>query len=316
MSQYVFGPVPSRRLGRSLGIDLLPLKTCSFNCVYCQVGRTTCLAIERKEWVPTGPVLDQVRQKIAGPIRPDVITFSGSGEPTLHSGIGEIIRGIKSFTQIPVVVLTNGSLLWMPEVRRDLLQADIVVPSLDAGSESLFQYVNRPHPEISLEKLVEGMIRFREEYTGQIWLEVFLMWGVTAMESEVEKMAALARRIRPDRIQLNTVARPPAEEYAYSVPEERMRFFATMFEPEAEVIGGHSSTLEMTGLEGSSEEILGLVRRRPCTLDDIADGLALNCNVVIKYVDRLISEGHLRHKVQDSRIYYWATEESPSKNET
>ena len=144
MSQYVFGPVPSRRLGRSLGIDLLPLKTCSFNCVYCQVGRTTCLTIERGEWVPTGPVLDQVRQKIAGPIRPDVITFSGSGEPTLHSGIGEIIRGIKSFTQIPVVVLTNGSLLWMPEVRRDLLQADIVVPSLDACSESLFQYVNRP----------------------------------------------------------------------------------------------------------------------------------------------------------------------------
>ncbi|HOE10811.1 MAG TPA: radical SAM protein [bacterium] len=316
MSQYVFGPVPSRRLGRSLGIDLLPLKTCSFNCVYCQVGRTTCLAIERKEWVPTAPVLEQVKQRIAGPVSPDVITFSGSGEPTLHSGIGEIIRGIKSFTQIPVVVLTNGSLLWMPEVRRDLLEADIVVPSLDAGSESLFQYVNRPHPDISLEKLIEGTIRFREEYKGQIWLEVFLMWGVTAMDREVEKMAAIAERIRPDRIQLNTVARPPAEEYAYSVPEERMRYFATMFEPKAEVIGGHSSTLEMTGLVGSSEEILALVRRRPCTLDDIADGLAMNRNVVIKYVDRLISEGHLRHKVQDSLVYYWATEESPSKNET
>ena len=269
----------------------------------------------RSEWAPTGPVLEQVKQKIAGPVKPDVITFSGSGEPTLNSGIGEIIRGIKSFTEIPVVVLTNGSLLWMPEVRRDLLEADIVVPSLDAGTENLFRYVNRPHPEISFERLVEGTVQFREEYKGQIWLEVFLMGGVTAMESEVEKMAAIARRIRPDRIQLNTVTRPPTEEYAYSVPEERMRHFATFFEPEADVIGGHSSTSEVTGPAGGSEEILALVRRRPCTLDDIADGLAMNRNVVMKYADRLISEGHLHHKVQDSRIYYWAAEESPKKNE-
>lgn len=164
--KHVFGPVPSRRLGRSLGVDLVPLKVCSYACIYCQLGRTTKKTVERKEWVPTARVLDELKRKLA--TRPDYITFSGSGEPTLHSALGKIIEQIKSMTKTPVAVLTNGSLLWQPEVRTELALADVVMPSLDVGDDLFFQTVNRPHPEITFEKLLSGLEQFRREFSGQI----------------------------------------------------------------------------------------------------------------------------------------------------
>ena len=261
--EYVFGPVPSRRLGRSLGIDLVPFKTCSFNCIYCQLGRSSCVSVERKEWVPTEDVLDQVNRKLAGSSKPQVITFSGSGEPTLHSRIGDIIEEIKKITDIPVVVLTNSSLLWQPEVRKALLSADIVVPSLDAGDEDLFVYVNRPHPSLSFHEIVDGLIQFREEYAGEMWLEIFLLHGVTAIESEVRKMAEIAQKIRPNRIQLNSVARPPAEEFAYAVPAGKMQQFAKLFGPNAEVVSEDTHILEDADFASCRSDILALLKRRP-----------------------------------------------------
>ncbi|MBN2512679.1 MAG: radical SAM protein, partial [Sedimentisphaerales bacterium] len=153
--EYIFGPVPSRRLGRSLGVDLVPFKTCSYDCIYCQLGRTTNKTLERKEWLPLAEITDQLKQKLY--LKPDYITLSGSGEPTLFSRCRDLIGKIKESTDVPVAVLTNGSLLWMPEVRESLLEADLVIPSLDAGSERLFQYVNRPHPDISFDKMLEGL---------------------------------------------------------------------------------------------------------------------------------------------------------------
>ena len=302
--QYVFGPVPSRRLGRSLGVDLIPFKTCTFNCVYCQLGRTKKTTIERKEWVPIEPVLEQIRQKIAGEHKPDYITLSGSGEPTLHSGIGEVIRRIKEMTDIPVAVLTNGSLLGQPEVRQSLLKADLVVPSLDAGDEQLYRYVNRPAPSLTFENLVEGLVKFREEYTGRLWLEVFLLGGVTGIEAEVRKIANLVRRIRPDLIHLNTVARPPAENFAFAVPKEKLERFAELFEQDVEIAEYAPHLHEHPDFSAQLEDVLSLLERRPCSVEDISQGLGMHRNNVIKYVNHLVEENRVKETRQNGTIYY------------
>ena len=183
MSNYIFGPVPSRRLGRSLGVDLVPFKTCTYDCIYCQLGRTTNKTIQRKEWVPLDDVVTELETKLSS--QPDYITLSGSGEPTLYSRTGELIDRIKAVTNVPVAVLTNGSLLWNQEVRARLMNADLVVPSLDAGDEAMFRAVNRPHEDISFERMLQGLIDFRHEFQGKYWLEVFLLAGHNAIAAEV-----------------------------------------------------------------------------------------------------------------------------------
>jgi wyosine [tRNA(Phe)-imidazoG37] synthetase (radical SAM superfamily) len=201
-------------LGLSLGVDLVPFKTCTYDCIYCQLGRTTLKTAQRQEYVP--PV-------------PDYVTLSGSGEPTLNEGIGQLIGEIKKLTYIPVAVLTNGSLLWQGEVQDALMEADLVLPSLDAGDEFLFRYVNRPHPEISFDQMVHGLAEFTRQFPKSVWLEVFLLAGVTGISPEVEKIAALARQIQPEQVQLNTVSRPPAEEFVCPVSWMQMQEFANLF---------------------------------------------------------------------------------------
>ncbi len=233
---HVFGPVPSRRLGRSLGIDLVPYKTCSYDCIYCQLGRTTLKTLAREEYVPLESVLAEIAQRLGQGVRPDYVTLSGSGEPTLYSRLEELIAGIRRLTRTPIAVLTNGSLLWQAEVRRALTGSDLVMPSLDAGSEAFFRRVNRPHPELSFAEVLSGMMTFREQYRGRIWLEVFLLKRITARPAEAERIARLAERLKPDRIQLNTVARPPAERHALAVGPEEMHSLAVRFGDRAEVI--------------------------------------------------------------------------------
>ena len=206
--KHVYGPVPSRRLGRSLGVDALTFKSCSFDCVYCQLGRTTNHTIERKEYIPTADILDEVRRKLENGDKPEYISFAGSGEPTLHSGLGDIIRGIKAMTDVPVVVFTNGSLLWMPEVRADLAAADVMIPSLDGGDAALLDKVNRPAASLDFDRIVEGLIAFRGAFNGQIWLEVMLLGGISDDDASVDAIARLAERIRPDKVQINSVCRP------------------------------------------------------------------------------------------------------------
>ncbi len=302
MHSYIFGPVPSRRLGRSLGIDLVPFKTCTYDCIYCQLGRTTQKTTERKEWVPLGEVLNQLQNKLS--TRPDYITISGSGEPTLYSRIGELIVAIKDITELPVAVLTNGSLLWDSEVRRGLMRADLVVPSLDAPDERLFRYVNRPHKEISFNQMVEGLGEFRTSYSGQYWLEVFLLSGITDLPAEIEKMAGIVRRIEPDRVQLNTVTRPPAEDFAAPVSKEQMKRFTAMFGDGAEVIADYRGTHQKDEFIGRREDIVTLLRRRPCTIQDISEGLGLHRNEVVKYIQELSEKGVIDSELRVSRLYY------------
>jgi len=285
---YVFGPVPSRRLGRSLGVDLVPFKTCTYDCIYCQLGRTTCKTVQRKQWVPLDRVLDELEERLSS--RPDYITLSGSGEPTLYSRIGDLIEKVRSMTDIPVAVLTNGSLLWQKEVRRELMDAHLVIPSLDAGNPSMFRAVNRPDPAISFEQMLDGLITFGGDFHGEYWLEVFLLAGHTAIETEVAELAECVRHITPDRVQLNTVTRPPVDEFAVGVAPGRMDELAAVFDPPGEVIADVHGVHGRAEFSAGREDILNMLRRRPCSLDEIAEGLGMHRNEAVKFIEDLTSD--------------------------
>ncbi len=299
---YVFGPVPSRRLGRSLGVDLVPLKTCSYDCIYCQLGRTTEKTLERREWVPVDAVVAEVAERLA--TEPDYITFSGSGEPTLHSRIGDVIEAIRKMTQTPIAVITNGSLLWQPDVRRQLRHADLVIPSLDAGDRTVFQTVNRPHEGLEFGKVVRGLIDFRMGFPGQYWLEVMLLAGHTAIDEEIEKIASIVERIRPDRVQINTATRPTAEVFATAVGPTCLRRLARLMRGQVEVIANRAPTTPAGASADGQPEILELLRRRPCTIEDVANALRLNMSEAIKHIDQLAQRGLVRRRRAGSRTFF------------
>ena len=308
---YIYGPVPSRRLGRSLGVDLVPFKTCSYDCIYCQLGRTTNKTIQRKEWVPLDDVVAELKTNLSS--RPDYITLSGSGEPTLYSRTGELIDRIKAVTDVPVAVLTNGSLLWNQEVCAQLMNADLIVPSLDAGNEVMFRAVNRPHEDISFEKMLKGLIEFRREYQGQYWLEVMFLAGHNAIHAETQKLAECVSLIKPDRVQLNTATRPPVEDYAVTVSQQRLSELAAMFDPPAEVIADFRGVHQQREFAAGRKAVLELLRRRPCSVDDIADGLGMHRNEVVKYVEELSAEKVIEHTSTTGRFYYKATDQSHAR---
>ena len=285
----VFGPVPSRRLGRSLGVDLVPFKTCTYDCIYCQLGRTTNKTIERREWVPLDEVIAERKARLH--CRPDYITLSGSGEPTLYSRMGELIERVQSMTDTPVAVLTNGSLLWKEEVRNQVMAADLVIPSLDAGNATMFSAVNRPHETIDFERMIDGLIEFRRLFTGKCWLEVFLLAGYTGNESEVRDIAKSVEFIGPERIQMNTVARPPAEAFALPVSQERLLEYASMLTPCGEVVTDFRKVHDQEEFVATRNEIIDLLRRRPCSMEDLANGLGIHRNEVPKYVEELETRG-------------------------
>jgi len=307
-TRYVYGPVPSRRLGRSLGVDLVPLKTCSYDCVYCQLGPTSNPTTERREYAPVRDVLSGLQATLASGSAPDYISLAGSGEPTLHSGIGEIIRGIKAMSAVPVAVLTNGSLLWREDVQRDLLQADLVLPSLDAGDEAMFRRVNRPHGGVSFAQVVDGLASFTRQFSGDVWLEVFLLGGLTAEPHEARKIAALVRRIAPTRVQLNTVTRPPADPSARRVGLKALEGLASLFPGDVDVVceapWGHAPAGAAPA--AIRDDIMAMLARRPCTAADVANGLGVPPNEAIKHLDAPVSEGVVGPRVVDGRCYYAA----------
>lgn len=305
-SRFVYGPVPSRRLGRSLGVDLVPFKTCSYDCVYCQLGRTTNQTTDLQEYVSVAVALEELAERLhAGP-RPDFIGLAGSGEPTLHARIGEIIGGIKALSNIPVAVLTNGSLLWKPEVRAGIAEADVVMPSLDAGSQAVFERVNRPHPDISFERMVDGLMAFSHGFRGKLCLEVFVLADVTDTPDQVGRIAALAERMRPDRVQLNTVSRPPCEACALAVSPANLEKLCERFVGHCEVIAEHLAA-PMTRAHARDDvdgQIEALLRRRACTVEGIAVGLGLAPNEVLKHLEVLLTTGAVRSERRGNVIFY------------
>lgn len=310
---YVYGPVPSRRLGRSLGVDLVPFKTCSYDCIYCQLGRTTNLTLDLDEYAPVDGLLAELREKLRPGPRPDFIGLAGSGEPTLHVQLGEIIARVKSLTDVPVAVLTNGSLLWRPEVRASLAEADLVMPSLDAGTPASFTRVNRPHPDLSFERMVDGLLTFSHEYRGRIWLEVLLLAGLNDRRDEVARIAAIAERMRLDRVQLNTVSRPPTEASALALAPRDLEQLSGLFSCPCEVIAEtrHDGAELAAGSEHGAERIVALLGRRPCTVEGIATGLALAPNEVLKHLDRLCAEGVVRARRRGEAVFYERGSDQP-----
>lgn len=303
--KHIYGPVPSRRLGRTLGIDPVLSKTCSYDCIYCQVGRTTERTLERAIYVPVEEILEELGRALAEGVAADYIVIAGSGEPTLHSELGEIIRGIRDLSNLPVVVITNGSLLWQRDVRDDLMGADIVMPSLDAGDSQTFHYVNRPHGDLDFDRIVDGIATFTKEFGGEVWLEVFLLAGVTSIEAEIRKIAALVDRIGPARTQINTATRPTAEDFAYAVSRERIEDLATLIPGIVEVVGGEPIDAARTGADDVSDDaIIGLIGRHPCTVREMANALRVHPRAVGQHLDSLGREGRVEPVVRNGRIYY------------
>jgi len=220
---YVYGPVPSRRLGRSLGVSPIPPKTCSYTCVYCQLGRTTHLQTKRESFYPKKDILAEIVSQ-ARQAKPDYITFIGDGEPTLNSDLGWLIRQSKGKLHLPAAVITNGSLLFLKDVRHDLSEADVVVPTLDAGNQKMFKMINRPQRSIDFDTMLRGLVDFRREYSGQFWIEVMLVKGLNDTERELRSIKSAIDMINPDRVYILTPIRPPAEPWVQpSNPEDILR---------------------------------------------------------------------------------------------
>ena len=269
--KYIFGPVPSRRLGKSLGIDPIPLKTCNWNCVYCQLGRTAPLTTGRSEYAPRQDILVEVQQALAAQQSGEIdwVTFVGSGEPTLHSGLGWLIRQVKALTDIPVAVITNGSLLYYQEVREELSFADAVMPSLDAGSAWLYRRINRPSPQFSFDRLIEGLKIFRQVYSAQLWVEVMLIKGMNDTEEALREIAAALIDIQPHQIHLLLPVRPPAESWVQPSDESGLQRAQATLGAVA-----HTVTLALVqetarSMDDLEPAILGIIARHPMQEEEL-----------------------------------------------
>ena len=225
--QYLYGPVRSRRLGTSLGISLTPYKTCDFDCVYCQLGRTTNLTIEKSEYIKVSQIIDELKVWLESNKETaqglEYITLSGSGEPTLNAKFGELISEIKKITPLKVALLTNASLLCDPQVRGQVWQADLIVPSLDAVTQELFVKVDRPHSSLNIEDIINGLVALRREFRGKIWLEIMLVKGVNDDIRHIRKLKEVIERINPDKIQLNSPVRTTADAGVLAVGKPKLR---------------------------------------------------------------------------------------------
>jgi wyosine [tRNA(Phe)-imidazoG37] synthetase (radical SAM superfamily) len=289
VKKFIYGPVPSRRLGISLGVDIVPYKNCSYDCIYCQLGRTTKHTIKRSSFVSIDAVLKQIKEVVDQNSDIDYITFSGSGEPTLNRDIGEMIRKVKSFTPIPVAVLTNSSLLWDEKVREDLSSADLVVPSVDAVSEDVLQKVNRPVKGLRISQILEGIKKFCGSYRERIYLEVMLVEGINDTEEEIKRINRFVRGLRVEKIQLNTVIRPPGDPQAKPVTKEKLQKIKALFDSDlpVEIIADFDRMTSRAYHEDLEQAVIDLLRRRPTKKDEMATALGVHPNEILKYLQVL-----------------------------
>ncbi len=269
--KHVFGPVPSRRLGQSLGIDPVPLKTCNWNCVYCQLGRSVPMVNERRDYFPREKTIAEVARALEAhkPGEIDWITFVGSGETTLNRDIGWLIRQVKALTELPVAVITNGSLLHLPEVREELLAADAVMPSLDAGNARLYKQINRPHPQATFERLVGGIAAFRKEFRGRLWVEVMLVRGLNDSSQALAEIARRLQDIPPDEVHLLGPERPPVETWVEPPDREGMLRAHTIFGGIARVIDSAAGSFDLSGDESLLDAVIGIITRHPMREDQL-----------------------------------------------
>jgi len=301
--EYVYGPVPSRRLGFSLGIDIVPYKTCSLDCIYCQLGRTTQKSVERKIYTQKDNVCEEVREALRKTERIDYITFSGSGEPTLNLEIGAVIREVKKTAVLPVAVLTNGTLLFREDVQKDLLEADVVCPSLDAVSDDMFQKINRPPNVLRLDSIIQGLKKFRNMYKGKIWLEVMLIKNFNDSTEELARIKNAISGIQPDRVYLNTVVRPPSELYAKPLNRYEMMAVKKFFDQNYEIIAEFHGQ-KVGEAQNVEDAIIEMTKRRPLTIIDIANVLGVAETNARTWINILKYSGKLQERQYKGERYY------------
>lgn len=282
--KYIFGPIPSRRMGLSLGVSPIPKKTCNYSCIYCQLGRTDKMTNERREYFPLEGIVEEFKEYIKNNDNFDVVTVVGEGEPTLYSRLGELIDKLKALTEKPVAVIANGGLFDLEEVRADLMKADIVLPTFDACDEEEFIKVNRPIKKINFKDIYEGLAQFCREYKGQLWVEVMLVRGFNDSEESLRRLRTLLEGLRYDRLYINTPVRPPAEGYAAQVSKE------TMIKA-SEILNGIAIDTLTEGSFYSEEKddykaILDIIKRHPMNQHEIisflTDRNAKNIEDIIK----------------------------------
>ncbi len=300
---YIFGPVPSRRLGLSLGVDLIPHKTCTFDCLYCEVGRTTCKTITPGPFAPVDEILSQLEERLKG-CTPDVITLAGSGEPTLHAEIDRIISGIRDITDTKVVILTNGSLFWDEAVRKRVLAADLIMPTLSSAFAHTFQTIHRPHRDLTLDRIVAGLVQLRREFGGLIYLEVILLAGINDTEEEVGALRPLIQKIQPEKIQLNTVVRPPADACAKALDGKRLEEIKLFLGERAEIVVDIETAKGALARDPKGEGLLEMVKRRPLRPKDMANSLGISLDEVESMVKGLLLKGYLRRQDHSGEIFY------------
>ncbi len=300
----MFGPVASRRLGRSLGVDIIPAKVCTLDCVYCEVGRTTAKTIDRRPYVPVEAVLAEVEARLGQGVEADFITIAGSGEPTLHSQLGQIIDRIKQVSRTPVALITNGTLFHRQDVRQDAAKADLVIPTLDAADQPTFEAIHRPHCRLTLAGVVEGLEAFRSEYKGPIWLEVFLVADANTSESHIRSLQALIARIKPDKIQLNTAVRPTADPCVRRPSSAQLQTIAIQLGRNCEVIAEDSRQAGLPGSGPGVQDLMAVLSRRPCTLEQLCSDLGVASDQVATHLEVLVQTRRILAEVQAGQVIY------------
>jgi len=311
MYDFLFGPVPSRRLGFSLGIDLVPKKVCSLNCVYCEVGKTTKLSTERRLYIPAEKITRELIHYFNHHPAPDYITFSGYGEPTLNSGLGRLIRFVKKrYPNVPVAVLTNGTLFSQKEVREELLAADLVLPSLDAATQNTFEQINVPASGLQIESIIEGLVKFRKEFSEEIWLEVFVLPGYNNDIYELDALKNAILKIQPNRVQLNTLDRPGRIEKLKAASGNELEGIRKYWNMEnVEIIAKQQLRQNLQSDRSDMEQtILSTISRRPCTVDDLAQMLNTHVNEINKYLRTLESRKKISYARLKRGIFYRVSE--------
>jgi wyosine [tRNA(Phe)-imidazoG37] synthetase (radical SAM superfamily) len=305
---FVFGPVPSRRLGFSLGVDIIPRKYCNFDCIYCQIGKTTRTNVTRKKFFEVEEVVKEIVDTIQFAEKVDFVTFSGSGEPTLNENLGAMIKEVKKSVNTPIAVITNSSSLGIEEVRNDLFNADVVLPSLDAASDEVFKSINRPQANLELTSIIEGIKSLKKDYKGRIWLEIMLIKGVNDTPDELQKLRFILNDLKVDKIHLNTVTRPPSEKNAGPLNRKELEKIKIFFGDNCEIV----SSFEKNGVhkeqEGWARTLVDILKRRSLTIQDIIRITGTSSFRIHEELDAMEKKGSIKAYRLGNDIYYTAVD--------
>ena len=306
-TKRVFGPVLSKRLGNSLGIDVIPHKTCSYNCIYCQLGSEENTITDLTNYYSVDEIIYELKEALLNNKNIDYITFTGSGEPTLYKDLKKLIYEIKQITDIPVCIITNGSLLYKQEMRSNLLLADLIIPSLDAGNEETFKLIDNPNKEIDFDKMVEGLIEFKKVFKGEYWLEIFLLKDINDNEDELDDIIKIVKKIKPDRIQLITATRRVANEKAKALSDEELKKIKKYFNSKCDIeidIPNISENHKGNTRILTEEDIVNFLIRQPDTAYIIAKSFNENERKVKELLDLLIKKNKVREEIVNGVVSY------------